>query len=587
MTNASAFPGEQLYIDGLVPLLIGVTGHRDLVPDEVPQIRRRVHEFLLSMRERFADRPLEVLSPLAEGSDRLVADIAVELGIALVVPLPMSRDLYVQDFQTPESRGRFEQLCARASAVYELPVTAGWTAADIAAPGGARNRQYAQLGVFLCAHSHVLLALWDGKPSEEVGGTAQVVRFHHDDVMAGYGETEQINRQLLADDESDLVYHIAVSRDRPDGAPLAGLAPGSAEWFTTDPVSPRTAEIPEAYVRIFERTSLFNRDARAHRHRIHAESWSLAEPDTADRLPAETRRIDLLFRAADWLAITYQQRLFSTLRITHGLAFLMGITFIFYSDVEAQRAFMFAFFGCLLSAVALHTVAARGEWHSRYLEYRALAEGLRIQFYWAAAGVVGDSATKYAYDNFLQKQDIELGWIRNVMRAAGIGCDVAPSTDPIGLRFAIREWIGDETKIGQLSYYRRKAASYIERSRQLERLGQVIGAIVTVLLVGMVLAPSSAIRDPLFVTVGVLLLSVSIRRAYSHRVAEKEVIKQYEFMYKIFWNARRRLDEASNDADRRRILRALGEAALDEHAEWILLHRDRPMEQGGLWRMEA
>ena len=27
------------------------------------------------------------------------------------------------------------------------------------------------------------------------------------------------------------------------------------------------------------------------------------------------------------------------------------------------------------------------------------------------------------------------------------------------------------------------------------------------------------------------------------------------------------------------ILRALGEAALDEHAEWILMHRERPLEQ--------
>jgi len=58
-------------------------------------------------------------------------------------------------------------------------------------------------------------------------------------------------------------------------------------------------------------------------------------------------------------------------------------------------------------------------------------------------------------------------------------------------------------------------------------------------------------------------------------------------MYKIFWNARHRLDRAATDEDRRSILRALGEAALDEHAEWILLHRERPVERGNVLRMEV
>jgi hypothetical protein len=53
-------------------------------------------------------------------------------------------------------------------------------------------------------------------------------------------------------------------------------------------------------------------------------------------------------------------------------------------------------------------------------------------------------------------------------------------------------------------------------------------------------------------------------------------------MHRIFSNARRRLDTASSDAERRGILRALGDAALDEHTEWILMHRERPPEHGKL-----
>jgi hypothetical protein len=84
----------------------------------------------------------------------------------------MSRRLYMQDFTTDESRAEFERLCAAAVDVFELPITSGNTEASIQEPGPGRSRQYAQMGVFLCAHCHVLLALWDGKPSDQLGGTA-------------------------------------------------------------------------------------------------------------------------------------------------------------------------------------------------------------------------------------------------------------------------------------------------------------------------------------------------------------------------------------------------------------------------------
>ena len=41
---------------------------------------------------------------------------------------------------------------------------------------------------------------------------------------------------------------------------------------------------------------------------------------------------------------------------------------------------------------------------------------------------------------------------------------------------------------------------------------------------------------------------------------------------------------ADDDAERRQILRALGGSCLDEHAEWILMHRDRSIDQSDIWR---
>ena len=72
--------------------------------------------------------------------------------------------------------------------------------------------------------------------------------------------------------------------------------------------------------------------------------------------------------------------------------------------------------------------------------------------------------------------------------------------------------------------------------------------------------------------------AVKITEAY--RKADKELVKQYRFMHRIYRNARTALDAAAGPRERREILRALGEAALAEHAEWTLMHRHRPIEHG-------
>jgi hypothetical protein len=43
-----------------------------------------------------------------------------------------------------------------------------------------------QMGVFISNHCQILLALWDGKPAADPGGTAAVVDYHLTAVMPGY-----------------------------------------------------------------------------------------------------------------------------------------------------------------------------------------------------------------------------------------------------------------------------------------------------------------------------------------------------------------------------------------------------------------
>ena len=88
-------------------------------------------------------------------------------------------------------------------------------------------------------------------------------------------------------------------------------------------------------------------------------------------------------------------------------------------------------------------------------------------------------------------------------------------------------------------------------------------------------------RQTLLVFMGIFPLIAGIRDAYSFKRAEKELIKQYRFMHSVYLNAKRLLDASDDPEFQRSVLRALGSAALEEEAEWILMHRDRPIEHSG------
>ena len=59
-----------------IPLIIGVTGHRDLVAQEIRRLRQAVRQWL-KLQDRFPDAPLQVATSLSPGADLLVAEEAL------------------------------------------------------------------------------------------------------------------------------------------------------------------------------------------------------------------------------------------------------------------------------------------------------------------------------------------------------------------------------------------------------------------------------------------------------------------------------------------------------------------------------
>jgi len=270
------------------------------------------------------------------------------------------------------------------------------------------------------------------------------------------------------------------------------------------------------------------------------------------------------------------------MRAMYTLAALMGIAFAAYDNLPAQDNMIFVFLLLFALGAFVSVLANRRSWHRKYLDYRALAEGLRVQSYWHRAGLSLSGDAEFARDNFLQKQDVELGWVRNVMRAAELENDLnrqAPSAS--ALQSVIREWVGDENHRGQLDYYQRKAAQHTRTHRFTEGIGAAslcVGIGISIVLAVFVRQLSADAKNDLIVVMAVFSVIAGVRSAYAYKKADKELIKQYRYMQRIFSEAREALDHAADANAQREILRLLGDAALAEQVEWALMHRQRPLE---------
>ncbi|MBT5686843.1 MAG: hypothetical protein HOJ11_17675 [Gammaproteobacteria bacterium] len=76
---------------------------------------------------------------------------------------------------------------------------------------------------------------------------------------------------------------------------------------------------------------------------------------------------------------------------------------------------------------------------------------------------------------------------------------------------------------------------------------------------------------------GLLPIVAASRQNYAHRLAERELAAQYNHMLNVFENAHRLLKQTESAAEQQSILRDLGDAALNENAQWVLRQRERPL----------
>jgi hypothetical protein len=92
------------------------------------------------------------------------------------------------------------------------------------------------------------------------------------------------------------------------------------------------------------------------------------------------------------------------------------------------------------------------------------------------------------------------------------------------------------------------------------------------------------LRDLLYylsLAVVALLASAGAVAAFAEKLAYAQLSKQYAPMFRLFERAAEKYEKCFDPPDlelARSIMRRLGHEALRENGDWMLLHRERPME---------
>ncbi|MBO3752251.1 hypothetical protein J5X84_39860 [Streptosporangiaceae bacterium NEAU-GS5] len=127
---------------------IAVTGHRDLTPEGALLVGAALRALLEPYAPGFVG-----LSCLAAGADQLFAHAVLDLGSSLEAIVPAA------DYGEAD----FDAFVAQADVVIRLPFTT------------ASPRAYAAANELMLESADLLVAVWDGSPARDEGGTAEVV----------------------------------------------------------------------------------------------------------------------------------------------------------------------------------------------------------------------------------------------------------------------------------------------------------------------------------------------------------------------------------------------------------------------------
>lgn len=402
---------------GAAPVLvIGVTGHRDLRAEDVQPLTGRVRGKLVDIQTEFPEARLILMSALAEGADQLVASVAAELGIEIVAPLPHPKETCRSSFSRQSDKDAFDSLLEKATAHFVAPTVEARVGESVSAPTSDPNLAYAALGRIIASSSDILLALWDGQPSDKMGGTAHVVRY----MRTGHGLPESLARlgSLVDSPEQAIIYHLSTPRrSLPDveqpfewREPLIlGGGKSEAEAFKQMHGLLGKMDRREDVAWLATKTGQENLKQSLNYLGVPSELLKSSEISSLAQRYAEADALALRFQ-------TVTQRTFKAIFVLAVLSALLVSSYWnwghpkpssladrnWWSLPEKHHPFVIEHASLLLAAFVTYgwfrwwpLKSRHANRHYKHLDYRALAEALRVQIFWRLSGLTDSVSEKY------------------------------------------------------------------------------------------------------------------------------------------------------------------------------------------------
>jgi hypothetical protein len=564
--------------------------------------------------------------------------------------MPMPIDEYRRDFEPGLKAGNaaeFDALLAQAIAAPVVPFTPGNSLATVRADASKREEQYRAAGLFIAQHANVLIALWDGDSrAMRAGGTAEVVAFKRRGIPLDILGSA---RASLDASEIGPVIHVITPRQRetsaadavsvrPWGHAVIRHCLGGWPQRMVDGVRAfvanvlgrevadrrdclseeerRELESWETFEALGTLTRTFNRDAarlsvpgRPDQASASLEAlFAFSSPSPIDGNAARQLTMERaprwcrMYAIADALAQRWQVQFGRDWLHIFIWALLAFLCFAFFANVGAFSnvllvLYVLGFMGIVVVVGRAHVERHQG----RFLDYRALAEALRVAMYWRLLGIASPNGAapdplplgvhnpSTIADAYPIKQPSELAWVKIALRVLEL---VEPADRPsapgrldaAGHAVARHGWVQ-----GQYAYFRTRGYRLKRHADAISAHGLVLAASAPFVIVPIVLAftspapagAESVLRTILLIASGLLPGIGSIMNEYSERLALEARARQYDRMRMLFGRACELLPEQleqGSAALTRAIYLELGQEAMRESAEWVSTYRQRPIQ---------
>ena len=560
----------------LIPLYIGITGHRDIRDEDKTPLKELIKKILSEKINQCPDTPIVLLTPLAEGADRLAAWAAIECGISFICPLPLPVDEYRNDFDTSESLLEFNTLLEKSEMWFEIPLPDGMHPNDLQKDSAKREEQYYQIGFYIARYSQLLIALWDGIEQVKRGGTAHIVNLK----ITGLPSEHPQLKQKLKNLQTGPIYHILTPRktSKIDGDLLGG------KMIYPDHESSDQSVAAAMDTRFLKHIDTFNRDVKM----LVSE---LPENDLSpeQKIPGSIARFQAI---TDLLATHFQTRRFFALKVLLVLTVIAFMFFQAYAEFWHNRPLLLLLYPLTMGIGALWFLnATRRHYEQKHEDYRALSEAYRVQLFLDYAKIKANVSEYY-----LQKHKGELEWVIYALRASLLKITSSQyrinpvvSFDKARLNYINENWVK-----AQLDYYQKTGHKYerlhLGHRKMANRffIGALSAAVVlfafsifTEYMPGFLEENHEIFHSVLIVFTHSFLVISAALIGYSEKMIFSEQSKTCQQMVQLFRIAHEKLSraiEVKNQEEAHEIIWELALESLMENADWLLLHRSRPME---------